>query len=47
MQIHSWSELEWEQVTHDISRMVITGKNEMIAQIYLKKDALVPEHSCQ
>jgi quercetin dioxygenase-like cupin family protein len=45
MQVHSWSELEWEQVTHDISRKVITGKNEMIAQIFLKKDALVPEHS--
>jgi len=45
MQIHSWSDMAWEQVTHDISRKVITGTNEMIAQIYLKKDALVPEHS--
>jgi len=45
MQVHSWSELPWEQVTHDISRKVITGTNEMIAQIHLKKDAVVPEHS--
>jgi quercetin dioxygenase-like cupin family protein len=45
MQIHSWSDMAWEGVTHDISRRIITGANEMIAQVYLKKDALVPEHS--
>jgi quercetin dioxygenase-like cupin family protein len=37
--------MAWEGVTHDISRRIITGANEMIAQVYLKKDALVPEHS--
>ena len=45
MKIHSWSALPWEEVTEDISRKVITGRNEMVAQVYLKKDALVPEHS--
>jgi len=45
MQIHTWKEMPWEQVTHDISRRIITGVNEMVSQVYLKKDALVPEHS--
>jgi len=45
MKIHTWKEMPWEQVTHDISRRIITGVNEMVSQVYLKKDALVPEHS--
>src|SRR5207247_4856334 len=45
MKIHTWKEMPWEEVTPDISRKIVTGVNEMIAQIYLKKDALVPEHS--
>ena len=45
MKIHAWSALPWEEVTEEISRKVITGRNEMIAQVHLKKDALVPEHS--
>ncbi len=45
MQVHSWKEMALEQVTDDISRKIVTGANEMVAQIFLKKDALVPEHS--
>jgi quercetin dioxygenase-like cupin family protein len=45
MRIHSWNDMPWEKVTDDISRKIITGKNEMIAHVYLKKDAVVPEHA--
>lgn len=45
MEIHSWKDMAWEEVTPDISRKIVTGVNEMIAHLYLKKDALVPEHS--
>ena len=45
MKLHSWNDMEWEAVTDEISRKVITGRNEMVAQIQLKKDAVVPEHS--
>jgi quercetin dioxygenase-like cupin family protein len=45
MKIHSWKDMSWEEVTNDISRKIITGVNEMISQVYLKRNALVPEHS--
>ncbi len=45
MKIYSWEKMEWEAVTDVISRKIITGVNEMIAQVYLKKGAIVPEHS--
>ncbi len=45
MNVLSWNELPWEEVTSDISRKIITGKSEMIAHVLLKKGALVPEHS--
>ena len=45
MKIHSWKDMSWEEVTDGISRKIITGVNEMIAHVHLKKDALVPEHS--
>jgi len=40
-----WDELPWESMKSDIDRRLITGTNTMIAQIYLKKDAVVPLHS--
>ncbi|HYK87832.1 MAG TPA: cupin domain-containing protein [Acidobacteriota bacterium] len=45
MKVHSWKDIAWEKVTDDISRKIITGENEMISHVYLKKDAVVPEHS--
>ncbi len=45
MKVYSWEEMAWEKVTGGISRKIITGTNEMIAHVYLKKDAVVPEHS--
>ena len=43
--LYRWDELELEKVTEMISRKIVTGAREMVAQIYLKKGALVPMHS--
>lgn len=40
-----WDELPWESLKSDIDRRLITGTNTMIAQIFLKKNAVVPLHS--
>ncbi len=43
--LYRWDELELEKVTEMISRKIVTGAREMLAQIYLKKGALVPMHA--
>ncbi|HEY7056653.1 MAG TPA: cupin domain-containing protein [Vicinamibacterales bacterium] len=43
--LHRWDELALEKVTEMISRKIVTGEREMLAQVYLKKGALVPMHS--
>src|SRR5258708_23243026 len=43
--LYRWDELALEKVTEMISRKVVTGEREMLAQVYLKKGALVPMHS--
>jgi quercetin dioxygenase-like cupin family protein len=43
--LYRWDELALEKVTEMISRKIVTGEREMIAQVYLKKGALVPMHS--
>ena len=40
-----WSDIPEERVTDVISRKLITGDGMMLAHVYLKKDALVPQHS--
>ena len=40
-----WDEIALEKVTEMISRKLVTGEREMLSQIYLKKGALVPNHS--
>jgi quercetin dioxygenase-like cupin family protein len=42
---YRWSEVPEERVTDVISRKLITGDEMMLAQVFLKKDALVPQHS--
>ena len=44
VRLHRWDELALEKVTEMISRKVVTGEREMLAQIYLKRGALVPMH---
>ena len=43
--LYRWDELALEKVTEMISRKIVTGEREMLAQIYLKKGALVPMHN--
>ncbi len=43
--LQRWDEPELEKVTEMISRKIVTGEREMLAQIYLKKGAVVPMHS--
>ncbi|MCX6549754.1 MAG: cupin domain-containing protein [Acidobacteria bacterium] len=39
-----WDEIALEKVTEMISRKIVTGEREMLAQIWLKKGAIVPTH---
>jgi quercetin dioxygenase-like cupin family protein len=40
-----WADVPQEQVNEMLSRRVITGEREMVAQITLKKGCVVPEHA--
>jgi quercetin dioxygenase-like cupin family protein len=42
---YRWDEIAEEKVTEMISRKIITGERGMLAQIWLKKGAIVPAHS--
>ena len=43
--LHRWDEIALVKVTEMISQKIIPGEREMLAQIYLKRGALVPMHS--
>jgi quercetin dioxygenase-like cupin family protein len=45
MSLHRWDEIALEKVTEMISRKIVSGEREMLAQIYLKRGALVPIHA--
>lgn len=45
MQLHRWDEIALEKITEMVSRKVVVGDRQMIAQTYLKRGALVPLHS--
>src|SRR6266576_2370539 len=45
VRLHRWDEIALEKVTEMLSRKVVTGEREMLAQIYLKRGCLVPKHS--
>src|SRR5580704_17772592 len=40
----TWESVPLEVMSDMISRKVITGEKAMVAQVFLKKDAVVPEH---
>jgi quercetin dioxygenase-like cupin family protein len=42
---YSWESVEHEALSPLISRRLITGDQLMIAHVYLKQGAIVPEHS--
>lgn len=43
--VHRWDEIALEKVTEMISRKVVTGQRQMLAQVYLKRGVHVPMHS--
>lgn len=43
--LHRWDEIELEKITEMVSQKIVTGEREMLAQMYLKRGALVPIHS--
>lgn len=40
-----WEDMPKEQVTDMLDRRLITGDRMMLAHVYLKKGAIVPQHS--
>jgi quercetin dioxygenase-like cupin family protein len=45
VRLHRWDEIALEKVTEMVSRKIVTGERETIAQVYLKSGCLVPMHS--
>jgi quercetin dioxygenase-like cupin family protein len=45
VRLYRWDEIALEKVTEMLSRKLVTGDREMLAQIYLKRGCLVPSHS--
>jgi quercetin dioxygenase-like cupin family protein len=43
--LHRWDEIALEKVTEMVSQKIIAGEREMLAQVYLKRGALVPMHA--
>ena len=43
--LHRWDEIALEKITEMISQKIVAGQRQMLAQIYLKRGALVPMHS--
>jgi quercetin dioxygenase-like cupin family protein len=44
MKLYKWETVELEAMSDVISRKIISGEKAMVAQVFLKKDAVVPEH---
>ena len=45
VRLYRWDEIALEKVTEMLSRKIVTGEREMLAQVYLKRGCLVPMHS--
>ncbi len=45
LSLYSWSSIPTEQLNEKLGRKLITGRNLMLAQIFLKKGCIVPAHS--
>jgi len=43
--LHRWDEIALEKITEMVSRKIVSGDREMLAQTYLKRGALVPQHA--
>lgn len=45
VRLYRWDEIGLEKVTEMISRKIVSGEREMLAQVYLKQGAVVPIHA--
>jgi len=45
VRLHRWDEIALEKVTEMLSRKIVTGEREMLAQVYLKRGCVVPMHA--
>ena len=45
MSLYRWSDVPEERLTDKLSRKLISGKNEMLAQVFLKKGCVVASHN--
>ena len=43
--LHRWDEIALEKITEMFSRKIVAGERQTLAQIYLKRGALVPMHA--
>ena len=43
--VTAWNDLALERITALISRKLVSGERQMLAQVYLKRGALVPLHA--
>src|SRR5215472_7925266 len=44
MEFYTWDQMDTEVMSECIGRKIISGDKAMVAQIFLKKGAVVPEH---
>ena len=44
MEHYTWDEMDKESLSETIARRIVSGDKAMVAQVFLKKDAVVPEH---
>ena len=43
--LHRWEDIALEKVTEMVSRKVVGGERQTLAQVYLKRGAQVPRHT--
>ena len=44
MELYTWDEMEKEVLSDTIARKIVSGEKAMVAQVFLAKGAIVPEH---
>jgi quercetin dioxygenase-like cupin family protein len=44
LKVYTWDQMAMEELSSTIGRKMITGDRTMMARVYLKKGAVVPEH---
>jgi quercetin dioxygenase-like cupin family protein len=44
VKVHTWNEMPMDELSATIGRKMITGDRTMMARVFLKRGAFVPEH---